>query len=119
MNTTKQLHKTSLINFGIHAPNLLDQLDAQIDVTMLSRAAVLAASLFESVVDQPAEDQALLVSKLSTSALRNIAAQSVESVAIALGAATLLTVAKYGPATASEQVRKALVLLSDRYQYDW
>jgi hypothetical protein len=120
MNTTKTLHRTPLIDFGIQAPNLLDQLDERIEASMLSRAAVAAYDLFANVTEQSAEDQAALVSKLSASALlRNVVAHSVESVAFALAAAALLTATRGVPATASERVKKALTLLSDRYQADW
>jgi hypothetical protein len=86
---------------------------------MLSRAAVVTAIFLEHAENQPAEYQSGAVSKLSASVLGNVSVESIESVAAALGAATLLTVAKFGPATPSERIKKALTVLSDRYQYDW
>ena len=118
MNTT--LGKNTLeFDFSAEAPSLLDQLDAKLSATEMSRAAVCSTGLFEWAADQPATDHSDLVAKMSIIVLRNINAAAPDSIAVAVGAAALLMAAKMGPATASERIRRAAGLLSERYQADW
>lgn len=118
MKTT--LSKNTLeFDFSSDAQPLLDQLDTKLSVIDMARAAVCSAGMFEWAADQPATDQADLVTKMSISVLRNTDPNSPDSVAVAVGAAALLMASKMGPATASEKIRRAAGILSERYQSDW
>jgi hypothetical protein len=118
MKTT--LGKNTLeFDFSAEAPSLLDQLDTKLTAAEMSRAAACSAGLFEWAADQPATDQADLVAKMPIVSLRNIDTASPDSVTVAVGTAALLMAAKMGPATASERIRRAAGLLSERYQADW
>lgn len=118
MKTQLTVNKLAL-DFSASAESLLDQLDRALTPEIMSLAAVCSAGRFEFAADQPAEEQAALVAKLSTAVLRDVDAASPDSVAYAVGAAALLMAAKAGPSTASERIRTAAGMLSERYQADW
>ena len=119
MNTTQTKTRNLVFDFGVDAPSLLDQMDTKLPRALMERAAVCSAGLFEWAADQPATEQAALAARMSIATLRNADASSPDSLALAVGTAALLMAAKLGPATASERIRSASGILSERYQSDW
>lgn len=118
MRTTQHKEKLTF-DFSADAASLLDQMDAQLPQGVMANAAVCSAGLFEFAADQPAAYQASMVGHMSVSVVRAADPDSPDALALAVGAAALLMSAKIGPSTASERIRCAAGILSDRYQSDW
>ena len=119
MNITQTKNNRLTFDFRADAPPLLDQMDAKMSRTVMERAAVCSSGLFEWAADQPATEQASLVARMSVTTLRDADFSSPDSVALVVGASALLMASKLGPSTASERIRKAAGILSERYQADW
>ena len=119
MHTTQTKNNRLTFDFKSEAPPLLDQMDAKMPRAVMERAAVCSSGLFEWAADQPAIEQAALVSRMSVTMLRDVDFSIPDSLALAVGASALLMASKLGPSTASERIRKAAGILSERYQADW
>lgn len=118
MNTTL-LTNNAEFDFSSRAIPLLDQLDQKVTPAQMSRAAVKACNLLTWATDQSAVEQASLVSRMSIATLRNTNLAVPDSLAAAVGVAALLSSAQAQRTTASERIRLAIVMLSERYQADW